>query len=239
VGHDEVWRRLGPHRLTVKSKLRVTVGGAPPDVLDEEHLLEAGPGGAWRSVATNSHDQGRELVLVGGDLYLRPRYGTFARRRPAEGEADRLRGETLGALRAPVELLARFVKVRDDGRATVAGRDALRLALAPQPQPRPAPPEADPRRQWRTTVAVQRLTGALAVDAQTGAPLALTLAAEYTFRQGERSATAVLELEGALEPGVQVAVSAPAHVPQPVRTRYHVERQQLLEGLVPPGAVQQ
>jgi hypothetical protein len=236
--HDEVWRRLGPHRYQAKSRLRVTVADQPADVLDEEYQLEAGTAGAFHALYHNAHDQGREVVLVAGDLFVRPRYGTFVRRRPEAGEADRLRAEAFGGLAAAVEVVGRFVQARPAGPATVAGRPARRLALSLAAQPRPAAPAPDPRREWRASVVVQRLTGSLDVDESTGAPLAVTLKAGYTFRRGGASATAELELEASLTAGVQVAVTAPAHVPLPTRTRYHVERRELLKGLVPPGAGQ-
>ena len=238
LSHDEVWRRLGPHRFQAKSKLRVTVGAEPPDVLDEEYVLEAGTAGAYRALYQNSHDQGREVVLVGGDLFVRPRYGTFIRRHPEQGEADRLRAETFGGLAATVEVLGRFIQARADGQPTVGGRTARRLSFSVAPQPRAAPPAPGPRHEWRATVAVKRLGGSLDVDAQTGAPLACTLKAEYTFRRGAATATAEVDYEGTVAPGAEVAVSAPAHVPQPTRTRYHAERKELLKGLVPPGAGQ-
>jgi hypothetical protein len=236
LSHDEVWRRLGPHQFQAKSKLQVTVEGQAPDVLEEEYLLEAGTDGAYHARYENSQDQGREIVLSGGDLYLRPRYGTYVRRRPEEGEADRLRRETFGGLAAVLEVVGRFVQAQPEGQAAVAGRGARRLALALAPQPRAAAPATEPRREWRATVAVQRLSGSLSVDEQTGAPLACSLKAEYTFHRGGAAASATLEFEGSLTPAAQVAVTAPAHVPQPTRTRYHVERRELLKGLVGPGA---
>jgi hypothetical protein len=238
LSHDDVWRRLGPHRFQAKSRLRVTVGNGPPDLLEEEYLLEAGTAGAFHARYQNSHDEGREVVLVGGDLCLRPRYGTFMRRRAEEGEADRLRAETFGGLGAPIEVLGRFVAARPDGRTSLAGREAQRFSLGLAPRPRAAPSTPGPRREWRASVVVQRLSGSLDVDEPTGVPLACTLRAEYTFRHGERAATAELELEGAITPDAQVAVTAPAHVPQPMRSRYHFERQELLKDLQLPGAGQ-
>src|SRR5512141_1996630 len=96
LSHDEVWRRLGPHQFQAKSTLQVTAEGQPPDRLEEEYLLEAGTAGAFHAKYENSQDQGREIVLHGSDLFVRPRYGTFVRRHPEEGEADRLRAETFG-----------------------------------------------------------------------------------------------------------------------------------------------
>jgi len=114
-----------------------------------------------------------------------------------------------------------------------------RLALGVARQPRAAAAAAPgPRREWRATVAVKRLAGSLDVDAETGAWLAFNLNAEYTFRRGTETATAEVATEGTVAPGVEVAVTAPAHVPQPTRTRYHAERRELLKGLVPPGAGQ-
>jgi hypothetical protein len=236
LGHEEVWRRVGPHQFQAKSRLQVTVEGQEPDLLEEEYVLAAGTAGAYHARYENSHDQGREVVFQGGDLYVRPRYGTFVRRRPDEGEAERLRQETYGGLAAALEVVGRFVQAKAEGPATVAGRPARRLALGLTPTPRAATPAPEPRREWRATVAVQKLAGTLSVDEQTGAPLACSLKAEYTFRRGAATASATLEYEGSLTPAAQVAVTAPAHVPQPVRTRYTSERRELLKGLVGPGA---
>ena len=65
------------------------------------------------------------------------------------------------------------------------------------------------------------------------APLAVELRATYTFQRGDRTATAALEYDGTIELGVELQLQPPEHVPGPARLRYHLERQQLLEGLTP------
>jgi hypothetical protein len=231
-----VWLRLGPHRFRAKSALRVAVAEQPPEDFADEDLIEAGSGGRYHVLHTNSRDEGLEWFLLSGDLYVRPRYGQFARRRPEEGEADRVRDDAYGALGAHYEVLGRFMGARTEGRVPVGGRDAVHLVLAPVPSPRPATPETDPARAWRETVTLQTLAGTLDVDMRTGVVLTAALKASYTFRRGDRVATVDLDYQGALEPGVEPALAAPEHVPAPRRTRYHVERQQLLDGLAPPAA---
>jgi hypothetical protein len=238
LSHDDVWQRLGAHRFEAKTRLRVTGAAGAAAALDEEHLLEAGTGGSYHLRSTNSHDLGREAFFVAGQLYVRPRYGTFTRRAPEPGEADRLRRETYGALAAAAELVTPSLAVRPAGRTTVAGRPAVQVTLALAPGPRHAPAETAPGRQWRNSVTLTALSGSVTLDVATGVPLACVLTAGYDFREGGERRTATLEYHGSVTPGITVAVTAPAHVPSPTRTRYQVERRELLEGLVPPGGPQ-
>jgi hypothetical protein len=236
--HDDVWRRLGPHRFRAQSTMRVSSPGSDrPDELTDEYLLEAGGGGRYHALHQNSRDLGFEHYFLNGELFVRPRYGRFVRRHPEEGEADRVRASTYGALAATGELLGRFITATSEGPVTAGGRAAvrLRLALAPTPGPAAAADAAGPR-AWRATVTPSALGGTVDVDAATGVPLAASLKAEFSFRQGDRTARAELEQTSAVEPGVDPPLAAPAATPEPRRLRYHLERKQLLDGLIPPGA---
>ncbi|HEY3359865.1 MAG TPA: hypothetical protein VGQ83_41830 [Polyangia bacterium] len=234
--HAELWRRLGPHRFEAKTKVRVSVPGQPADELEDEYLLEAGAGGRFHARHQNSRDQGFEHYVLDRDLYVRPRYGRFVRRRADEGEADRVRENAFGAVGALGDLVGRFAAGRSEGPVTAGGRPAVRvrLALAPTPRPLAAAPEG--ARAWRATVAVQALAGTLDLDAASGLPLAANVTATFTFRQGDREVTAQLEHASAVATGVDLPLAAPDHLTEPARRRYHVEQQQLLEGLIPPGA---
>src|SRR5437867_1584911 len=70
---------LGGHRFKGTSKLRVTENGAEVEALDEEASIEWAKGGDYHALYTNSRDYGREVYFVGGDLFVRPRYGKLIR----------------------------------------------------------------------------------------------------------------------------------------------------------------
>jgi len=230
LSHDEVLRRVGAHRFSSTDRIVITVGDST-DVLEEKHTLEVSRDGAYRAVTENSKDQGREIVFVAGDIFVRPRYGTFIRRRPESGEASRLRAETFGTLPAALEYLGRFVDVKDEGTATWEGRDVRQFALGLLHQPRPHKVEDQPARAWRSTVEVQELSGTVRIDVKTRCVLQAALKAQYTFRRGDETARATFQYDGTLLPATEVAIAVPDHVPRPVRRRYHAEQQELLKGL--------
>lgn len=176
--------------------------------------------------------QGMEAYALAGTVYVRPRYGTFASRRPEPGELDRLRETAETMLGDDLELLSPGLAIRDAGTGSVLGHTTRKLELS-LGDGATTGSDDEPRHAWRKTLKVGKLAGQIEVDAATGAPLAATLDAEYSMpRDGGALLThlVVTLASRAAEP-----LHAPDAVPSPHRARPMVERNQLLEGLAPPA----
>src|SRR5262249_49875758 len=125
---------------------------------------------------------GVEAVLVGGELYVRPRYGKFTRRRPEGDEVERLRALAEGTAGDYLELLQRWLAIGPPSPVEVAGKKAVKLALA-LGTPAPATDEDEPARAWRNTLKVSRLDGEVALEAASHAPLSVKLDTTYSFER--------------------------------------------------------
>jgi hypothetical protein len=167
---------------------------------------------------------------VGGEAFVRPRYGRFVRRRPEGDELDRMRALVEGAGAGYLGLVERWLTVSDAGRGEVAGRAALRLKLGRAPTPAPAAAESQPARRWRDTMKVRAIEGALALDAASGAPLSIDLRLEYGFeRDGQPIAVTLAYRQ---ETGVAEPIRAPVDAVVARRPRPMLDRQALLDGLM-------
>ena len=78
----------------------------------------------------NSRGNGFEAVALGDDLYVKPRYGKFVRRKIEGDELERLRATAETAAASDLRLVQRFVQVREAGTATVAGHAGVKLTLS-------------------------------------------------------------------------------------------------------------
>jgi hypothetical protein len=228
----EVDKRIGAHRLEASSALKIEAPGRAVETLDETWLLDSDGKGALRVVHENNRGGGNEAVVTAGELYVRPRYGRFVRRRPEGDEVDRLRAQTEGVAADYLGLVERWLQVREDGHIQVAGRPGLKLKLSATASPAPGPKETDPGRRWRESVAVRYVDGDVVLDAASGALLAARLEASYTFeREGVKGPFAVT-LSYKQTGAAPEAIAAPADaVSSPHRTRPMLDRQELLEGL--------
>jgi len=226
----EIDQRLGPHRIESRATLKVEPPGKPAESLDETWQLDSDAQGAFRAVHESSRGYGYEAALVGGELYVRPRWGKFVKRKPEGDEADRLRAAVETAGSEYLKLLERFIVVREDGRTQVHGRSAVKLKLAASPSPTAAPAEAEPGKKWRESMAVRYIEGDAYVDAASGALLGLHLDAAYSFvREKSPFVVTVSFKQTAASPETIVA---PADaIDSPHRTRPMLDRAELLEGL--------
>ncbi len=231
-------RELFPSfRLRATSRVAVVEDGKPLESLDEEALVERAPGGALHAYYGNSREQGRELYASGGQVWVRPRYGKFHRRAPAEpDEAERVADETGGTLAAYLELVLPGAVLRDAGAATAAGRPGRKVILARAQTP-PAP-RAD-LAGWRRTATVEALDGELILDEATGAVLAGRLAARVGFTRDGRALAMTLAATHSLEAvGGALAITPPPDSessPTPQRSTEMADRDELLGGLAPPA----
>jgi hypothetical protein len=243
-------RALGPVRRTVHTVTRVTPAGGAEEALDESVRLDTdgqgalhvvrdytrGRGDPVASAASPGGSSGMEAVLLAGPpperLFVRPRFGTFIRRRPEPGEAERLRRLGDETLAATLELLQHGAELRDGGTRIEGGRTVRTLRLERSESPRSAPESAAAGQAWRATVEVIALEGQVEVDAATGAPLGAAVRATYRFlREGVKVEVRVVHDESCGPPD---PVVAPAEwAPLPERPRPMLDRQALLDDLAP------
>ncbi|MEZ4403977.1 MAG: hypothetical protein R3B06_28390 [Kofleriaceae bacterium] len=220
------------------STVEVVDGAAVLEHLDETVVIEATAGGEYHATETNSADYGREVIWVGGVMYLRPRYALWHQRGPeSEDEPAAVRDQLAAVLGDYLDLCARGLEVSDQGVATVAGRAGHRLRLALAPTPRAVPPQALSQRRWRDTVQVTALTGEVVLDDERAVPLTGRLAATVTFQRDGKPLTMTVAVDHAV-----ASIAAPALAPPPAdqtvttptRSREVDDRNQLLRGIAPP-----
>ncbi len=199
-------------------------------VLDETFAVEADGRGGVHLVHDNSRGNGFEAVALGDDLYVKPRYGKFVRRKIEGDELERLRVTAEAAGASDLRLVQRFVQVREAGTATVAGHAGVKLALSARSTPDALKPESEPGRTWRQTINVRYIDGDVVLDARSGAPLAVRLEAQYTFVRDGKPVQATLAYKQTTTAQTS-SVAPPADWTTLVRPRPMLDRQKLLEGL--------
>ena len=226
------------HRVAGASHVVVSEGGQPLETLDEQTLVERDARGVLHAVYTNSRDQGREIFSAGDTVWVRPRYGKFHRRSPAEpGEAERVAAEIGSVFASHLEVCAPVLAGKDAGTATVAGRPARRLLLG-RGTPRTMAKQTAPQRAWREGATVDALEGEVLLDAATGAVLLGRLAARVGFeRDGRRLEMTLASTQEVLAVGA-VIVLPPADEHSsttPSRSTEFEDRESLLSGLAAPA----
>jgi hypothetical protein len=223
---------IGPHRLEASSQLKIELPSGPAETLDEGYLLDTDGRGNLHLSHDNDRSGGMEAILAGGELYVRPRWGRFLRRRPEGDEIDALRRGVEGVAADYLALLEPWLQVRDSGRLQVGGRAALKLALSAIAEPTHVPEEPDPARAWRSTIKVRYIDGELLVDQASGALLQARLSAAYSFeRSGEKGPlTATLTLRQSVSAAGTIAAPTDA-VRATRRPRPMLDRDELLKGL--------
>ncbi len=222
--------RLGAHRMDASSSLRLTLPGNQARTLEDTFEVEADGRGAVHLTHDNSAGNGFEAVAFADDLYVKPRYGKFVRRKVEGDELARLRVTVETPAASYLRLLSRWLQIREAGTASVAGHAGVRLALSARSSPGSAPAESETGRRWRQTVKVRYIDGEVVVDARTGAALAVRLDASYSFDRDEKpiAATITFKQTTSADPG---AIAPPADWATLARPRPMRDRQKLLEGL--------
>ena len=238
--------KLGAHTFSGSSRLRVTESGTEVEALDVEESIQVAPSGAFHVISKNSKDYGREAVYVPspsagnpGDLWIRPGFGKFHHRAPAEpDEPARLVDETFATLGADYDLVANAAELSDGGAVNVGGRPARKITIA-LGKARAGRKQSAPERAWRDGVTVQALSGEVVLDEATGLPLSGALDARVTFvREGHTYEMTLAAKHTVDEVGGNVAV-APPNPDDAVETsgRSHdfEDREELLHGIAPPA----
>jgi hypothetical protein len=225
--HAALLKAVGPHKLTVKSTLK-----AAGETLDEDVTLSVDDKGDFHLVHDNSRDYGKEVILIGDDLYIRPRYGKLVQRPAEKGEGYRLRDEAYGTLAAYLDVVGHALAAKSFTKGTTAGKPSLEVVLGVASEPRKIEPaSADhPERKWRETVTAGTIEGTVTLDEATAVPLAANLKLGYKFVRDGQPIDTELTLTMAVEPADEkIAPPAPdAYVQIPSRPRPTLERDQLL-----------
>jgi hypothetical protein len=151
-------------------------------------------------------DTGKDVVYAGGTTYARARYAPFRERPTDRGrDARRFRDESFLVPRSLVRLLGPALELRPAGEAKALRRPARKLSVSlakgapaaparPRPESAPAPDEDTQRRRaFLDGLRPQSASGELLLDAATGAPLRVRLAATFAV-EGDPRARASVEL---------------------------------------------
>jgi hypothetical protein len=134
MSQAEIAARLGPHRSETRVQFAWFRGPGLPDggsdvALAEQSVLVQGPQGDFSVREENDRNQGFELVQMKGEVYVRGLFGPFRKRRTDRTEPERVRELTMGAL-PTFDRLARGLKLKLAGEATVEGRQAVKYQVA-------------------------------------------------------------------------------------------------------------
>ncbi|NVB79344.1 MAG: hypothetical protein HOV81_13195 [Kofleriaceae bacterium] len=237
--YAKVIAAIGPHTYSIDTTTLVDEGAKRVTDLSDHATIELGDKGTYHALYTNSADYGREVTFEGGKLYLRPRYQRWHGRAPeSPEEPGEQRDSFFGAIAATWDLVAPGAELSDQGQTQVAGRAARKIAVKLSPSPRAASAEPVVQRKWREKRTIEALSGEVTLDAATGAPLAMKLAATVGFSRDGRRFSMKLGIDAkASAIGTAVAVAAPAAdqiVATPERRREVDDRDFLLQGIAPP-----
>jgi hypothetical protein len=248
---------LGPHEVAINTTTTVDENGKTVSDLSDHAQIDNGDAGAFHAVYTNSADYGREAIylpdpaasagsgsgagsaVVSGKLYLRPRYQRWHLRAPeSPDEPVSVRDQYYDAIAATWDLLAPGSELIDRGPASIAGRQGKKIEVKRAAQP--ARPATEPlaQRKWREGRSVDAVSGEIVLDAQTGVPLAVTLAGIVSFSRDGRRFSMKLSCDSTISGlGSAQPITTPADadvVATPERMREVDDRDYLLHGIAPP-----
>jgi hypothetical protein len=229
LGPDDLAARLGSFEWTGAVEWTVSREGdeARRVRVVERHRLRQSAGGEFEVSADvdpglgPGSETGNTVVYTGGVTYARARYAPFRERPTDRGrDARRFRDESYFTPRSLARLIGPGLELRAAGDAQLHRRPARKLSvsLARAPQPAPAPaaaagpaPDDDTRlrRAFLSGLRPRSATGEVLLDAASGAPLRVRLAASFTV-EGDPAAHASVELLAQVRAvGAEVAAVAP------------------------------
>jgi hypothetical protein len=221
---------LGAHRMDASAVTKLTLQGPRQATLEDTFLVQSDAHGAVHVLHDNSRGNGFEAVALNEELYVKPRYGKFVRRRVEADEVERLRAAAETNAAADLRLLSRFLIVREAGDAEVAGHAGKKLSLTAKTAPGPSVPESESGRRWRESVDVRYIDGDVILDKKTGVPLTVRIEASYTFVRDGKPLWANLSYKQTTSADVG-PIAAPVDCGTIGRVRPMLDRQTLLEGL--------
>lgn len=129
----EVTERLGSHRMTGSVEWEWRQPHVSPVVLKETRTVVSGPGGVagdFHATADNNHDQGVEVIRVGGRVFARSRFGRFRERRRDRGMAERMRAQVFGVLPEIADIFLGRIQLTPAGTERVGTRTAWKYSVA-------------------------------------------------------------------------------------------------------------
>ncbi len=237
--HRKVLAAIGPHTATLATMTTVEEAGKAVSALGDKTTIEIGETGAYHALYENDADYGREVIFVGGMMYLRPRYQKWhGRAQESAAEPLALRDQFFEPIAATWDLLAPGVELTDKGPADTGGRPGRKIAIQLSPKPRKPAAETIAQRKWREQRTIEEVTGEVILDAEKGTPLAIQLAGTVSFMRDGRRFKMKTSLTASISAiGTVVAISAPVQgevVATPERLREVDDRDYLLQGIAPP-----
>jgi hypothetical protein len=186
--------------------------------------------GQYRLLENNDKDGGREVISHGRELAVGLRYGRLIKRNAREPEPTRLLEEALGGPWAIWEMARRFAEVdRRDDQSTGAPTVLFPLQKTDSPQPVKASfSGASPLRQWRDTVSVEALSGAVRLDPG-GAFISTRMDVVFSLRREGRPFYGAARVEAFVKDRGKVSPIAPPRADELVpRQRTILEERALL-----------
>ncbi len=252
--HAQVRAALGPHRLHASVAFELSPEGAPASeepavgerrpaqqqLADELELVWAqAPPNAPRFSLTQSNDKdrGRDVIVDGDQVYTRHRNrGWYVGPRQSDvyelwlDDAVRSVHDVLALARPRLALAARAV-----AGGGIAGADAVELTLSRSGTAAPRPDGASPREAWRAKAEIDELSGTVLLDATTAVWLSAEITVGYSMPGPDgrplRGRVVLRAQNTPLAP--EAAVVSPPTDARPLleRTRYELERIELLDGL--------
>lgn len=241
MSHQRVSKAIGPHRFAGTSSVKLTEAGKVVMDYSDTTSIVFDAKGNYHAKLDNSKEYGREVFFVDGTLYLRPRFGKFHRRAPAErSEPGKVRDDIFATLAANWELLHNRAELTARDTVQVSGRNGRKVEINSAPEAKDRPREKHEHRKWRESIKVAAVTGWVVIDSESGAPLRGKLEGKLSFQRDGRSfEMSVVVTHEINDIGKAPAVSAPPK-DQTVDThkrRYELEeRDRLLRGIAPPAA---
>jgi len=179
--HAYLAARLGAHRVKASSLLVTRLPGAREQRVEQTFEMRTDARGNYAASKHTDPQYGNEVVWTGGRLYARLRYSKFVKRAARPGEPRATAERLYGYLPAYVGLLGRFIAVEAAGQASYQGRSAVKVRLKLDPGPAPPRTDRSPGRGWRRTMVAKSIKGEALLDARSGSPLSVKLAATWTF----------------------------------------------------------
>lgn len=215
--------------------------------LDETRTIQVDSLGTLQLANQNDHGYGIEALHDKDYLYVRMRNAPWVRHHPEGDEVDRLRAMGYEPGAALMEAVAPFVFLSTPSETTRFGRPAWQVSLSRQDGSGKARSVSQaPGKAWRGAVAVDALDGYAVVDRGRGTLLELRLNVRFQAPRGPAppgtpSANGeYIQVEAKHEMrvsalGAEVAkVQPPADWSDPpARSRSTLEKQELLNGLMP------
>lgn len=214
----EIEQRVGPYKAQQRVQFAwfrgpgLADGGSEVSLSEETTLLEV-PGDDFSLRLVNDHNQGFEMLRVKGEVFVKSLYGEFHKRRSDRTEPERVREQAMSGL-ATFDRLARGLKLRNAGEATLEGRRVIRYSVTgfgargtekekddlPKvlyPENRTDPDTARRLELWEKEEP-SSVRGTVVVDAETGAPLGSDLQGHFKVPGSSQGPAAELDVHSVL-----------------------------------------